>query len=348
MLRNVYGSSEAEAFLIIAIITILVTRLYLVITGFPQIGNGTLHIAHALWGGASMMVALLVGWLFLGTAARTTAIVLGGIGFGLFLDEIGKFVTQSNDYFYGPSAEIMYVMVVTLLVINRCVRDFRQPNADECLANAAHIASEGIIHGLTDRRRQDAQKLLRRALDLTGNKAPELATKADAIGVLINTARGRTDWLYALEKRAARLIPGVFKKNFWVPLVGWLLVISSLIGVVGGIIQLAVGGISIDTDSTQLEVDRMSVSGVILFISAILTVAVALPAMIARHRGHTLRALRALRLAALIYTTLNALVDFAVDRFGALTGVAIGLFAMAIFSYHISNEQTVHTPEAHD
>jgi hypothetical protein len=64
--RSSVGPSAAEAFTIIAIATILITRLYLRLTGYPQVGGGDLHIAHALYGGALMMFALLIGWLVLG------------------------------------------------------------------------------------------------------------------------------------------------------------------------------------------------------------------------------------------------------------------------------------------
>ena len=55
--RNAVGPSSAEAFVMIAIATILLTRLYLELTGYPQIGGGDLHIAHALWGGALMALS---------------------------------------------------------------------------------------------------------------------------------------------------------------------------------------------------------------------------------------------------------------------------------------------------
>ena len=31
--------------------SVILTRLFLSLTGYPQVGNGTLHIAHLLWGG---------------------------------------------------------------------------------------------------------------------------------------------------------------------------------------------------------------------------------------------------------------------------------------------------------
>ncbi len=120
LLRDVGASSRIEALVIVAVTTILLVRLYLHLTGYPQVGGATLHIAHSLWGGGLLMVVALCGlFTFLGRTPFGFGIVAGGIGFGLFLDEIGKFLTKTNDYFYRPSVAVMYVVVLLLLLANR-------------------------------------------------------------------------------------------------------------------------------------------------------------------------------------------------------------------------------------
>jgi hypothetical protein len=41
--------------------------------------------------------------------ALQASALLGGMGIGLFIDEVGKFITQSNDYFFPPALSIVYV-----------------------------------------------------------------------------------------------------------------------------------------------------------------------------------------------------------------------------------------------
>ncbi|BBY29557.1 hypothetical protein [Mycolicibacterium sediminis] len=324
------GPSATEAFIIIAIATILLTRGYLRLTGYPQIGGGNLHIAHALWGGALMMLALVIGWMTLGLGARMLCVVLGGIGFGLFLDEVGKFVTKDNDYFYGPSAEIMYVLVVVILVGARMVRDVRPLNAVECLASAALIAADGIARGLAHRRREIGVVLVERARDL-GADADDVARVHD----LLLSADPASDRVYAAQRRALALIPGFFRSPRWVPVVGWLLVLGSFLSVSLGTLGVAIGGYFYSDDHLTVSLDGFNVPSAILLVSAVLTLCLALPAMIGRRRTDGVWPLRWLRNAALIFTLLNALVDFATEGFGALITLSIGLFALAILSYRL-------------
>jgi hypothetical protein len=328
--RSFVGPSAAEAFIIIAIATILVTRLYLQLTGYPQIGGGDLHIAHALYGGALMMLALVIGWMTLGFGVRTACVVMGGIGFGLFLDEVGKFVTKDNDYFYGPAAEIMYILVVLILIGARIVRDFRPLSPRECLASAASIAADGVARGLATRRREIGLTLVERARDGEAD-----GDDVRWIRELLMSADPASDRLYTAQRRALALIPKFFRSPRWVPVVGWLMVFGSFFGVALGALGVALGGYFYEDDHLSVTLDGLNVPSVILLVSAVLTLGMALPAMVARRRTDAVWPLRWLRNAALTFTLLNALVDFATEGFGALINLAIGLFTLAILSYQL-------------
>ncbi|WP_261773187.1 hypothetical protein [Rhodococcoides corynebacterioides] len=329
--RSAHGTSAVESFVIVAVATILITRAYLEITDYPQVGNGTLHIAHALWGGAGMMAALVIGWLFLGYGARVVAVVLGGIGFGLFLDEVGKFVTRDNDYFYGPASEIMYVTIVAVLVATRVLRDAAEPSPRECLANAAAIAADGVAGGLPAHRREKGLELLDRAR-LAGAD-PDVVAGLD---VLLRRSAPASAGAAGLRVHLRSRLPRWVTSPRWVPVLAWLMVITSVLGVIGGVLALVTGGVDVATDDLEVTVERMTVSGGILWVTACITVALGLPAVIALHRTRKLWPLRWLRVAALVYALLGALVDFAQIGFAALSNLAIGLVTLAAISHRLA------------
>ena len=95
-------------------VTIAGTRAYLAATGYPQIGGEVYHIAHALWGGLFLTLAVIVLITLTNSWAPLTGAILGGVGAGLFVDEVGKFITQANDYFFPLAATIVYLFLVSL------------------------------------------------------------------------------------------------------------------------------------------------------------------------------------------------------------------------------------------
>ncbi|MEZ5155713.1 MAG: hypothetical protein R2718_06355 [Solirubrobacterales bacterium] len=125
-----------ETFLVSAVTMILVIRTQLWLTNYPQLGGSGLHIAHLLWGGVFMVIAIGILVTLLGRRARVPAAVLGGIGFGFFIDELGKFITEDNDYFFKPAAGVIYIVFIVLFLVSRQLQRTRTLSEEDMLRNA--------------------------------------------------------------------------------------------------------------------------------------------------------------------------------------------------------------------
>jgi hypothetical protein len=122
-------------------VTVIGVRFFLQLTGFPQIGNSVLHIAHALWGGLLLFVAVLLPLAFANRWAIEASALLSGIGIGLFIDEVGKFITQTNDYFFPPALPFIYgFFLLTVLVYLY----FRRSRQEEDPRRAMYHALAGL------------------------------------------------------------------------------------------------------------------------------------------------------------------------------------------------------------
>ncbi|TMK39292.1 MAG: hypothetical protein E6G56_11385 [Actinobacteria bacterium] len=161
--RSVEIRTLLDTFFVASVTMILVIRLQLWATHYPKLGGGKLHIAHLLWGGLAMMAVIVVLLAYLGRARRHVGAFVGGIGFGFFIDEIGKFVTADNDYFFKPAAAMIYIVFVLLFLAIRSIGWHRAWSPEECLMNAMELLAEGARHDLHEHDRLIIRKLLERA-----------------------------------------------------------------------------------------------------------------------------------------------------------------------------------------
>jgi hypothetical protein len=140
--RNYNLAALHLTFFVAAIATELCIRTQLYLTHYPQLGGHGLHIAHLLWGGLFMVVALAILLSLLGRRPRQVAALIAGIGFGFFIDELGKFITADNNYFYKPAAGIIYLIFIGLYLGSRAYQRHRGLNEDERVRNAIELIGE--------------------------------------------------------------------------------------------------------------------------------------------------------------------------------------------------------------
>ncbi len=152
-----------DTMLICAVVTILSVRTELYLTNYPQIGGNGLHIAHLLWGGLLMVFAQMILLAFVVPAARQVAAVLGGIGLGLFIDEVGKFITADNNYFFKPTASIIYIVFIAFFALVRQLDRGRVFTQREYLLNAIEMTKDVPMVRLGSERRDRALAMLARA-----------------------------------------------------------------------------------------------------------------------------------------------------------------------------------------
>jgi hypothetical protein len=149
-----------DVFLVSAIATLLLIRIYLEATGYPQLGGNGLHVAHVLWGGLGMLGAIVLLLLFLTSTTRLVAAIVGGVGFGAFIDELGKFLTSDNNYFFRPTAALVYVVFVALFLASREIRNFRTLTPEENLVNAVELSKKLAVADIGGADRDHALRLL--------------------------------------------------------------------------------------------------------------------------------------------------------------------------------------------
>ena len=149
LFRDLEAGGYLDLFLVAAVSTVLAIRFFLRLAGYPRVETGSLHVAHMLWGGLLMLAALVILLSYIGRGVHQVAALLGGVGFGAFIDELGKFITKDNDYFYKPAVALIYAVFVLLYIAFRSIHREQLASREEFLVNALQEIEFTAARGFT-------------------------------------------------------------------------------------------------------------------------------------------------------------------------------------------------------
>lgn len=185
-IRTAVRRARAETYLLITLTSfagsVIATRLFLELTGYPQLGGSELHIAHALWGGLLLLVAALLPLILVNRWAFIASAVCSGLGVGLFIDEIGKFITQKNDYFFPPAAPVVYAFFLLMVLLFLLVRRRGTSNPRSEMYRALAGLRELLDNNLDTR---ELETLLVRLEAAQQAEQPHVAGLATTIGTYL-------------------------------------------------------------------------------------------------------------------------------------------------------------------
>jgi hypothetical protein len=315
-----------ETFFICAITTILCIRTQLWLTHYPQLGGHGLHIAHLLYGGALMVTALAFLLTLLGRRVRWVGAIVGGIGFGFFIDELGKFITADNNYFFRPAAGLIYLVFICLFLASRAYQRRRGLNEPERVRNAFELIAEASIGPWQAGSRARALTLLGEVEPTNPLRDPLLAL-ADGIDATPDPAP--SFWTRRLEA-IARRYEAATQTSWFGPLVitvfaVWALL--SLIAVFALVLPVAFeegsarGGFHSDAIAhlsflNWASLGSSAVSAVFVFIG------------LSHLRGDRPRAYVWLTRALLVSIFITRVFSFVESQFGAVFGLGIDILLL--------------------
>ena len=330
VVRNADAGGYLEAFLVSAVASILVIRLYLDLMGYPRIGGGGLHIAHMLWGGLLMLVAIVVLLAFLGKRAKWTAAIVGGVGFGTFIDELGKFVTEDNDYFFRPTVALLYIIFVSLFLLSRQIGRRRVLSQQELLVNAADVVKEVILDKAS---REEIARALA-LLEQSGARGP----LADGIRAAVEGAARAPEREPSLPARAAAVARGAYDRLVRRPWFRRLVVLTFVLHAAAGILtaltvmaaMAAAGGPLL----VELDRSRVALGGLVASLASSVLVLVGVVRLI-RSR---LAAFRWFERSILVSIFFTQVFLFWQDQFAALGGLVWDIALLIGVSYGIREE----------
>jgi len=223
-IRNVSAREYLDLFLVSAASSILLLRFILHVLGYPSLGGTKYHIGHMLWGGLAMLLAQVLSFAYIGRRVQRVVAILGGIGFGVFIDEVGKFVTRDNNYFFRPAVGIIYAIFVVLYLVISYLTRTQKLTHEEYQLNALRELEEAIRLDMDIYERAATRRLLAaaRQADPVTQKLHELLYELPVV------ARGKPSRLRRSRTQVATWYDRLWSARSTRAVVRWFFVVETL------------------------------------------------------------------------------------------------------------------------
>jgi hypothetical protein len=319
-----------ETFFIAAVTTIICIRTELWLTNYPQLGGHGLHIAHLLYGGLLMVIAIAILLTLLGRRARWPAALIGGVGFGFFIDELGKFITSDNNYFFKPAAGLIYLVFITFFLISRSYQNHRGLNERERVRNAIELLGEASTGPFHVGSRERALRLLAEVPDSNPLRGP-LVALLDGIEAVPDP---NPPWYRRAGAAVARRYEGWARAGWFHGLVVCVFVVWATAGIIT-IVGLVLGG---EGDS----VGELSFLNVASLCSTTVSTAFVVVGLLTLLRGERLEAYTWISRALLVSIFITRVFSFVESQFGAVFGLAVDVLLLISIQLMAREERRGH------
>jgi len=274
---------------------------------------------------------------YLGRRVRVPAAILGGAGFGLFIDELGKFITSDNDYFFRPAAALIYVLFLGLFFAARGLSERRPMASAEYVANALDLAADAVSRDLDEREKQRALEMLDRAdpHDPVVGTLRRMLAELDALPV--RGPRMYTRWARSVGRGYRSLIA----RPRFAAVIDWVFGVWALLGLAP--LALFVASLAIGAPGHALEsvVGDLSPVAVVGFASSIVSAALVGLGVRRLEKGARLAAYRAFDRALMVSILVTDTSLFYLAQFATSYRLALDLVLLVTIRYMIRCERAL-------
>ncbi len=319
---NIEAGHLLERFWVSAVASIFIIRGFLKFTGYPQIGGGEIHFAHMLFGGFFMMLALFILFMFLNKESKHWAAIFGGIGFGAFIDELGKFITSDNNYFFEPTIALIYVILVAIFLLTRLLEQHFYISQRAYAINALEVAKEVLLYDLDTQERDKALQYL----DLSEQDNPAISGIRTMLESIVPKAPKKTGPLTRVRTIFYELYATLIKNRWFAHFLVIFFVVYSTLNFIGAVANLHYTNAFYEWG--QIFSSILTWLFVILGINLIAW-------------GHRLGAYEMFNRAILVSIFLTQFFLFYERQFAALIYLLISLIVFLSIQYLIDQEQTM-------